>query len=76
MCTEIELIGKNYESWLSCYKMSLMYLYFNNRSRQLRVFFTEGNETPNRSMKIRRNGGVRKNYVEDSEDKPIQQSKL
>lgn len=47
-----------------------------NRSRQMRVFFTEDNDTPNRSLKIRRNGGVRKNYGEDSEDKPIQQSKL
>ncbi|XP_045488821.1 ATPase family AAA domain-containing protein 2 isoform X2 [Pieris rapae] len=47
---------------------------YSRRSRQVRVFFTEGNDTPNRSMKIRRNGGVRKNYGEDSEDKPIQQN--
>lgn len=44
------------------------------RSRQVRVFFADDNDTKNRSMKIRRNRGPRKNYMEDSEDKPIQQS--
>lgn len=48
---------------------------FNFRSRQVRVFFADDNDTKNRSMKIRRNRGPRKNYMEDSEDKPIQQSK-
>ncbi|XP_072944949.1 ATPase family AAA domain-containing protein 2-like [Epargyreus clarus] len=47
---------------------------YSRRSRQVRVFFTEDNESTNRSMKIRRNRGPRKNYMEDSEDKPIQQN--
>ena len=51
-----------------------LFIYF--RSRQVRVFFADENDTKNRSMKIRRNRGPRKNYMEDSEDKPIQQSKF
>ncbi|CAH2044060.1 unnamed protein product, partial [Iphiclides podalirius] len=44
---------------------------YSRRSRQVRVFFADDNESTNRSMKIRRCRGPRKNY---SEDKPIQQS--
>ncbi|XP_013179683.1 PREDICTED: ATPase family AAA domain-containing protein 2-like [Papilio xuthus] len=47
---------------------------YSRRSRQVRVFFADDNESSNRSMQIRRNRGPRKNYMEDSEDKPIQQS--
>ncbi|CAH2093136.1 unnamed protein product [Euphydryas editha] len=47
---------------------------YTRRSRQVRVFFAEENESTTRSMKIRRNRGPRKNYMEDSEDKPIQQN--
>ncbi|CAH0725558.1 unnamed protein product, partial [Brenthis ino] len=47
---------------------------YSRRSRQVRVFFADDNDTKNRSMKIRRNRGPRKNYMEDSEDKPIQQN--
>ncbi|XP_068617633.1 LOW QUALITY PROTEIN: ATPase family AAA domain-containing protein 2-like [Battus philenor] len=47
---------------------------YSRRSRQLRVFFADDNEPTNRSMKIRHNRGPRKNYMEDSEDKPIQQN--
>nr|XP_026495936.1 ATPase family AAA domain-containing protein 2-like isoform X1 [Vanessa tameamea]XP_026495937.1 ATPase family AAA domain-containing protein 2-like isoform X1 [Vanessa tameamea] len=47
---------------------------YSRRSRQVRVFFADENDSNNRSMKIRRNRGPRKNYMEDSEDKPIQQN--
>ncbi|KPJ18640.1 ATPase family AAA domain-containing protein 2 [Papilio machaon] len=47
---------------------------YSRRSRQVRVFFADDNESSNRSMQIRRNRGPRKNYMEDSEDKPIQQN--
>ncbi|CAG9564529.1 unnamed protein product [Danaus chrysippus] len=47
---------------------------YSRRSRQVRVFFADDNDASNRSMKIRRNRGPRKNYMEDSEDKPIQQN--
>lgn len=45
-----------------------------DRSRQVRVFFADDNDATNRSVKIRRSRGPRKNYMEDSEDKPIQES--
>ncbi|XP_038222643.1 ATPase family AAA domain-containing protein 2-like [Zerene cesonia] len=47
---------------------------YSRRSRQVRVFFADENDSTNRSMKIRRSRGPRKNYMEDSEDKPIQQN--
>ncbi|XP_052743253.1 ATPase family AAA domain-containing protein 2 isoform X2 [Bicyclus anynana] len=47
---------------------------YSRRSRQVRVFFADDNDSTNRSLKIRRNRGPRKNYMEDSEDKPIQQN--
>ncbi|XP_045774866.1 ATPase family AAA domain-containing protein 2-like [Maniola jurtina] len=47
---------------------------YSRRSRQVRVFFADDNDSTNRSIKIRRNRGPRKNYMEDSEDKPIQQN--
>ncbi|VVD03979.1 unnamed protein product [Leptidea sinapis] len=40
-----------------------------SQSRQVRVFFAEENDTPNRSIKIRRSRGPIKNYMEESEDK-------
>ncbi|RVE47330.1 hypothetical protein evm_008011 [Chilo suppressalis] len=45
---------------------------YSRRSRQVRVFFAEDNSSANRSMRIR--SKPRKNYVEDSEDKPIQEN--
>ncbi|XP_050677155.1 ATPase family AAA domain-containing protein 2-like [Leptidea sinapis] len=42
---------------------------YTRRSRQVRVFFAEENDTPNRSIKIRRSRGPIKNYMEESEDK-------
>ncbi|XP_045500636.1 ATPase family AAA domain-containing protein 2-like [Colias croceus] len=47
---------------------------YSRRSRQVRVFFADDNDSTNRSMTIRRSRGPRKNYMEDSEDKPIQQN--
>ncbi|KOB69082.1 ATPase family AAA domain-containing protein 2B, partial [Operophtera brumata] len=38
----------------------------------MRVFFAEDNDSANRNVRIRR--GPPKNYVEDSEDKPIQEN--
>ncbi|XP_037293009.1 ATPase family AAA domain-containing protein 2 isoform X2 [Manduca sexta] len=45
---------------------------YSRRSRQVRVFFADDNDSTNKCMRIRRSRGPRKNYVEDSEDKPIQ----
>ncbi|CAG9788857.1 unnamed protein product [Diatraea saccharalis] len=45
---------------------------YSRRSRQVRVFFAEDDVSANRSMRIR--SKPRKNYVEDSEDKPIQEN--
>ncbi|XP_041982054.1 ATPase family AAA domain-containing protein 2-like isoform X2 [Aricia agestis] len=42
---------------------------YSRRSRQVRVFFADENDSNNRSMKIRRNRGPRKNYMEESEEK-------
>ncbi|PZC78481.1 hypothetical protein B5X24_HaOG202146 [Helicoverpa armigera] len=47
---------------------------YSRRSRQVRVFFADDNDSTNRSVKIRRSRGPRKNYMEDSEDKPIQEN--
>ncbi|XP_028178389.1 ATPase family AAA domain-containing protein 2-like isoform X4 [Ostrinia furnacalis] len=47
---------------------------YSRRSRQVRVFFAEDNASTNRSVRIRHSRGPRKNYVEDSEDKPIQEN--
>ncbi|KAL0871393.1 hypothetical protein ABMA27_005124 [Loxostege sticticalis] len=47
---------------------------YSRRSRQVRVFFAEDNAPTNRSVRIRHSRGPRKNYVEDSEDKPIQEN--
>lgn len=47
---------------------------YSRRSRQVRVFFADDNDSTNRSMSIRRNRGPIKNYMEDSEDKPIQEN--
>ncbi|XP_012550629.2 ATPase family AAA domain-containing protein 2 isoform X1 [Bombyx mori] len=44
---------------------------YSRRSRQVRVFFADDNDTTNR---IRRSRAPRKNYMEDSEDKPIQEN--
>lgn len=55
--------------------MAIKYSFLNS-SRQVRVFFAEDNASANRSLRIRRSRGPRKNYVEDSEDKPIQESKF
>ncbi|GBP30143.1 ATPase family AAA domain-containing protein 2 [Eumeta japonica] len=44
------------------------------RRRQVRVFFAGDTKSANRSVRIRRSRGPRKNYMEDSEDKPIQQN--
>ncbi|XP_060804753.1 ATPase family AAA domain-containing protein 2-like isoform X2 [Amyelois transitella] len=44
---------------------------YSRRSRQVRVFFADDNAS---SSRIRRSRGPRKNYVEDSEDKPIQEN--
>ncbi|CAB3230706.1 unnamed protein product [Arctia plantaginis] len=46
---------------------------YSRRSRQVRVFFADDNDSTNRSVKIRRSRGPRKNY-EESEDKPIQEN--
>ncbi|KAL4707871.1 hypothetical protein ACJJTC_010306 [Scirpophaga incertulas] len=47
---------------------------YSRRARQVRVFFAEQNDSNNRSMKIRGGRSPRKNYGEDSEDKPIQEN--
>ncbi|CAH2235057.1 ATPase family AAA domain-containing protein 2-like isoform X2 [Pararge aegeria] len=47
---------------------------YSRRSRQVRVFFADDNDSTNRSMKIRRNRGPRKNFMDVAEDKPIQQN--
>ncbi|CAD0202477.1 unnamed protein product [Chrysodeixis includens] len=47
---------------------------YSRRSRQVRVFFADDNDSTNRSVKIRHSRGPRKNYMEDSEDKPIQEN--
>ncbi|CAH0694738.1 unnamed protein product [Spodoptera exigua] len=47
---------------------------YSRRSRQVRVFFADDNDSTNRSVKIRRSRAPRKNYMEDSEDKPIQEN--
>ncbi|KAJ0174507.1 hypothetical protein K1T71_009615 [Dendrolimus kikuchii] len=47
---------------------------YSRRSRQVRVFFADDNESSKRSVKIRRSCAPRKNYMEDSEDKPIQEN--
>ncbi|XP_053610772.1 ATPase family AAA domain-containing protein 2-like isoform X2 [Plodia interpunctella] len=44
---------------------------YSRRSRQVRVFFADDNAS---SSRMRRSRGPRKNYVEDSEDKPIQEN--
>ncbi|XP_048478946.1 ATPase family AAA domain-containing protein 2 [Plutella xylostella] len=47
---------------------------YSRRSQKVRVFFAGEPESTNRSMSIRRSRGPRKNYLEESEDKPIQQN--
>ncbi|XP_063626226.1 ATPase family AAA domain-containing protein 2-like [Cydia splendana] len=47
---------------------------YSRRSRQVRVFFADDNDSTNRSLRIHNSRGPRKNYMEDSEDKPIQQN--
>ncbi|XP_049876292.1 ATPase family AAA domain-containing protein 2-like isoform X2 [Pectinophora gossypiella] len=49
---------------------------YSKRSRKVRVFFADDNDSTNRSVaRIRRSRGARKNSLEDSEDKPqIQQN--
>lgn len=47
---------------------------YSRRSRQVRVFFAGDTESTNTSVRLQRSRGPRKNYMEDSEDKPIQQN--